>query len=93
VKIIITQISPVSDYFLLGTDILLRTLFLNTLNVCSSLSVRDEVSNSRNTTGKIIVLCNLLCFYTEEVKTIFRIINGRTSFCVNVVIGETLTLS
>jgi hypothetical protein len=42
---------------LCGSNILLSTLFSNTLSllVCSSLNVRDEVSQPYRTTGKIIV--------------------------------------
>jgi hypothetical protein len=36
--------SPVTSS-LLGPNILLRTLFSNTLSLCSSLSVRDQVSH------------------------------------------------
>jgi hypothetical protein len=36
--------SPVTSA-LLGPNILLRTLFSNTLRICSSLSVRDQVSH------------------------------------------------
>jgi hypothetical protein len=35
---------------------LLSTLFSNSLSLCSSLSVRDQVSYPYKTTGKIIVL-------------------------------------
>jgi len=41
---------------LLCPNILLTTLFLNDLNPCSSLSVRDQVSYPYKTTGKIMVL-------------------------------------
>jgi hypothetical protein len=41
---------------LLGPNILLRTLFSNTLSLCSSLSVRDQVSHPYKTTGRIMVL-------------------------------------
>jgi hypothetical protein len=37
----------------LGPNILLSTLFSNTLGLCSSLSVRDQVSHPYKTTGKI----------------------------------------
>jgi hypothetical protein len=37
----------------LGPNILLSTLFSNTLNLCSSLIVRDQVSHPYKTTGKI----------------------------------------
>jgi hypothetical protein len=33
-----------------------RTLFSNTLSLCSSLNVRDQVSHSYKTTGRIMVL-------------------------------------
>jgi hypothetical protein len=39
---------------LLGPNILVSTLFLNTLSLCSSLNVRYLVSHSWGTTGKII---------------------------------------
>ena len=45
--------SPVNLSFVYP-DILLNTLFLNTLFLCSSLSVRDQVSHPYKTTGKII---------------------------------------
>ena len=41
---------------LLGSNILLSTLFSNTLSLHSPLNVRDQVSLSYKTTGKIIVL-------------------------------------
>ena len=47
--------SPVT-LSLLRPNILLNTLFSNTLSLCSSLSVSDQVSHQYKTTGKIIVL-------------------------------------
>jgi len=47
--------SPVTSS-LLGPNILLSTLFLNTLSLRSSLSVSDQVSHPYKTTGKIIFL-------------------------------------
>ena len=41
---------------LLGPNILLNTLFSNTLNLHSSLKVSDQISHPFKTTGKIIVL-------------------------------------
>jgi hypothetical protein len=38
---------------LLGLNILLRTLFSDTLSLCSSLSVRDQVSHPYKITGKL----------------------------------------
>jgi hypothetical protein len=37
----------------LGPNILLSTLFSDTLNLCSSVNVTDQVSHPYNTTGKI----------------------------------------
>jgi hypothetical protein len=47
--------SPVTSS-LLGPNILFRTLLSNTLCLCSSLSVRDQVSHPYKTTGRIMVL-------------------------------------
>jgi hypothetical protein len=47
--------SPVTSS-LLGLNMLLRTLFSNTLSLCSSLNVRDQVSQPYKTTGRIMVL-------------------------------------
>ena len=47
--------SPVTPS-LLGPNILLNTLFSNTLSLRSSPSVSDQVSHSYKTTGKIMVL-------------------------------------
>jgi hypothetical protein len=49
--------SPVASP-VLGPNILLSTLFSNTLSLCSSLSVRDKDLHPYKTTGKIIVLYN-----------------------------------
>jgi hypothetical protein len=46
---------PVSS-FLLGPNILLSTVFSNTLSLHSSLNMSDQVSHPYKTTGKIIVL-------------------------------------
>ena len=47
--------SPVTSS-LLGPNILLSTLFSNTINLCSSLNVSDRFSHRYKTTSKIIVL-------------------------------------
>jgi hypothetical protein len=41
---------------LFGLNILLSTLFSNTLSLCSSLNIRDQVLYPYTITGKIIVL-------------------------------------
>jgi hypothetical protein len=53
VKFIIMQFSPRSVSSLLGPNILLNTLFSETLSLCSSLKVRHQVSHPYSTTGKI----------------------------------------
>jgi hypothetical protein len=45
---------------LFGQNILLNTLFSNTLSLCSSLNIRDQVLHPYRTTGKIIVLYILI---------------------------------
>jgi hypothetical protein len=55
-KFLIVQLSPFSRHLIpLRSNILLRTLFSNTLSLCSSLSVRDQVSHPYKT-GRIMVL-------------------------------------
>jgi hypothetical protein len=51
--------SPVTSS-LLGPNILLYTLFSNTLSFLSSRNVSDQVSHPYKTTGKIIVIYNLV---------------------------------
>jgi hypothetical protein len=56
-KLIIVQPSEASCCFsVLGPNIPSSTLFSNILNLCSSHSVRGQVSHPYKTTGKIIVL-------------------------------------
>ncbi|PNF19236.1 hypothetical protein B7P43_G08216 [Cryptotermes secundus] len=52
------------------SNILLNTLFSNTLSLCSSLNSRDQVSHPYRTTGKIIVLhiLNLFLYSRQEEK-------------------------
>jgi hypothetical protein len=46
--------------YLLGPNILLSTLCSNTLSLCSSLSVSNQVSHPHKTTNKIIFLYILI---------------------------------
>jgi hypothetical protein len=56
-KPLIMQFSPTSYHFIrFSPNILLSTLFSNTLCLCTSFNVRDQVSHPYRTTGKIIVL-------------------------------------
>jgi hypothetical protein len=56
-KLLIIQFlqTPLTSH-LLNTNILLSTLFSNTISLCSSLNVRDEVLHPYRNTGKITVL-------------------------------------
>ena len=54
--------SPVTSS-LLGPNILLSSLFSNTLSLCSSLNVSDQVSHPYKTTGKSLVLCTRISIF------------------------------
>jgi hypothetical protein len=57
--------SPIiSSHF--GPNILLSTLFSNTLSLCSSLNVKDQASHPCKTTGKIIILCILIFTFLDN---------------------------
>jgi hypothetical protein len=58
---------PASCHFIFfGPDILLNTLFSNTLSLCFSLAVRDKVSHLYRTTGKIIVFYILIFTFLDS---------------------------
>ena len=57
--------SPVTSS-LLGPNVPLSTLFSNTLSLCSSLNVSDQVSHPHKTTGKIIVLFILIFIFLDN---------------------------
>jgi hypothetical protein len=57
--------SPVTSY-LFGPNIFLSTLFSNTLSLCFSLNVRDQVSHPYSTTAKIIVLYILIFMFLDR---------------------------
>jgi hypothetical protein len=60
-KLLIMQSSPISRHFLpFRSKYSPQHLFSNTINLCSSLSVRDQVSNPYRTTGKIMILYILI---------------------------------
>ena len=57
--------SPVTSV-LLGPNILLNTLFPNTLSLPFSLNVSDQISHSYKTTGKITVLYNSIFQFLDN---------------------------
>jgi hypothetical protein len=64
---LVMQSSPLPGYpTLLGPNILLSTLFLNTLSLCSSFSVRGQPSHPYKTTGKITALYILIFIYLDR---------------------------
>jgi hypothetical protein len=68
-ELLILQFSPVS-----GPDNL-NTLFSNTLSLCYSHNVRDQVSHPYRTTSKIIVEEGKACSFTKCVQ------NNLMSYC------------
>jgi hypothetical protein len=57
---------PPDTSALFGQNILLSILFSNTLSLCSSLNVRDQVSHPYRTTGKIIVLYIVIVTFSDN---------------------------
>jgi hypothetical protein len=74
IQSIVKQFSAISRHLiLLGPNILLSTLFSNTLSLCSSLNVRDQVSHPYRTIGIIIFLYILIFKYsTVEAQTLLH---------------------
>jgi hypothetical protein len=72
IKLLITQSSPLPCYFVpLSPKYFLSNLSSNTLSLCSSVNVRDQVSRPYKTTGKIILLYILIFifFWIANCKT------------------------
>jgi hypothetical protein len=59
--------SPLFCHFLISPNIRLSALFSDTLSLCSSPSVKDQVSHSYKTTGKIMVLYILISVILETI--------------------------
>jgi hypothetical protein len=76
-ELFIMQFSPLSRHLIsLGPNILLSTLFSNTLSLCSSLNVRDQFAHPYRTTGKIIVLYILIFIFFDATNT--RVLNRQS---------------
>jgi hypothetical protein len=56
--------SPIT-FSLLDPTLFLSTLFLNTLSICTTLHVKDQISHTYKTTGKIIALYTLIFMFTD----------------------------
>jgi hypothetical protein len=59
-------LQPPITWSLSGPNILLGTLFSNTLSLCSSPNVRDKVSHPYKTTGKNILLYFIICIFLNS---------------------------
>jgi hypothetical protein len=57
---------PPDTSFLFCPNIFISTLFSNTLHLCFSLKVRDQVSHPYKTTGKIIILYILMYTFLDS---------------------------
>ena len=65
--------SPVTSS-LLGPNILINTLFSNTLSLCSSLDVRDQVPHAYITQGKMILLYIWILIFLDNMLVLYNMI-------------------
>jgi hypothetical protein len=66
-KLLIMQFYPASvTSSLFGPNILLSTMFSNTLSLCSSLNVRDQVSHPYRTRDRTIVLYIVILMFLDS---------------------------
>jgi hypothetical protein len=66
VELLMNFLHPPVTSSLSGPNILLGTLFSNTLNLCSSLDMRDQVTHPYKTTGRIVVLYILFSTFLDS---------------------------
>jgi len=66
IKLLVMSSFPLPWYRVPGPNIFLSTLFSNTLSLCSSLNVSDQVSHLYKTTGKVIVLYILFPVFVDS---------------------------
>jgi hypothetical protein len=68
-RLLVMQSSPTSHPFpTLGPNILLSTLVSNTVNLCSSPSMWDQISHPYKTMGKIMVFHILIFLFLERIQ-------------------------
>jgi hypothetical protein len=85
-KLLIMQfLQPLVTSSLFGPNILLSTLFSNTLSLCPSLDVRDEVSRPYRTAGKILLADEVQKTFAREQRSLLPY-RGYTYVCVYVFI-------
>jgi hypothetical protein len=65
-------LQPPATSSFLDLNILLGTLFLNNLDLCSSLSVRNHISQPYKTAGKIIVYIRTDCVNCKSCPLVFE---------------------
>jgi hypothetical protein len=66
-ELYIMQFSSASRHFIpLGSDIILGSVFSDTLNLYSSLNARDHVSHPYKTTGELIVFYILIFSFLDS---------------------------
>jgi hypothetical protein len=70
-----SSLQPPVTSSILVPNIPLSTLFSNSLNLCSSLKLRDQVSHSYRRTGKIIVWYILISMYVDNRREGKKILN------------------
>jgi hypothetical protein len=59
---------------LLGSNIVLRTLFSDTLSLCCSWNVRDHVSHPYKTSGRIMGNMHLTCIISSVFPASFGVL-------------------
>jgi hypothetical protein len=62
-----------SPFSLSGPVVLLNTMSTNTLSLCSSLRVRDQVSHTYKTSDSIVVLCVSICGFLYRRRVVATI--------------------
>jgi hypothetical protein len=82
-KLLIMHLSTSSHYSsLFCPNILLSTLFSNTLSLCSSLNIRDQDSHPHKTTHKIVVLYILIFMFSgsrqEDERVLYQMVESIT---------------
>ena len=77
-KLTIESSAPLCSYLPLTSNVLLTTLLLQTLSLCSLLDVRHQISHPRKMTGTMSVLyistCNILNWKGESIAWTYPVL-------------------